>query len=77
VSSLGILRYALHGIPEITAYFVAALAGGIFSAALVRGDLNGPKARRIFADCGDLLVIALVILLLAAAIEVFITPLFF
>jgi uncharacterized membrane protein SpoIIM required for sporulation len=77
IGGIGVLRYALHGIPEITAYFIAALAGGIFSAALMRGDLGGPKARRIMLDCGDLLVIALAILLLAAAIEVYITPIFF
>jgi hypothetical protein len=27
--SYGLLMYALHGIPEILAYFVAGLAGGI------------------------------------------------
>ena len=29
ILSLGLFRYFLHGIPEITAYFIAGLAGGI------------------------------------------------
>ena len=33
VASLGLLRYMIHGIPEILAYFIAGLAGGIISMA--------------------------------------------
>jgi uncharacterized membrane protein SpoIIM required for sporulation len=43
----------------------------------MRGDLAGPKAKRIMLDCGDLVIVAFVVLLLAAALEVYITPLFF
>ncbi|MEK6916650.1 MAG: hypothetical protein AABW92_02800, partial [Nanoarchaeota archaeon] len=32
----GLLRYTLHGIPEILAYFVAGLGGGIISVAAIR-----------------------------------------
>jgi len=37
---LGISRYMIHGIPEIGAYFIGALAGGIISVAVIRNDFG-------------------------------------
>ncbi len=74
---LAILRYAIHGIPEIAAYFVAGLAGGIISVAMINRDLETGKFRRIVLDVIDLCLIAIVILVLAALLEVYVTPLFF
>ncbi|MBT7237871.1 stage II sporulation protein M [Candidatus Woesearchaeota archaeon] len=74
---LAILRYAIHGIPEIIAYFVAGLAGGIISVAMINRDLESSKFRRIILDVIDLCLIAIVILILAALLEVYVTPLFF
>ena len=74
---LAFLRYAIHGIPEIVAYFVAGLAGGIISVAMINGDLEGDKYRKIVLDVVDLCLIALVILIIAALLEVFVTPVFF
>ena len=42
-TALGVLRYSLHGIPEITAYIVAGLAGGIISVAVIRHDFSSKK----------------------------------
>ena len=33
--SLGLARYMIHGIPEIAAYFIGGLAGGIISVAVI------------------------------------------
>ncbi|HIH37862.1 stage II sporulation protein M [Candidatus Woesearchaeota archaeon] len=75
--SLSILRYAIHGIPEILAYFTGGLAGGIISIAVIRHDFQSEKFEKIILDSSDLLLISLGILCIAAFLEVFITPLFY
>lgn len=70
----GVLRYMIHGLPEIAAYFVAALAGGILSVSVIRHDTNSEKFWSIVEDALLLVIIAMVILLISAIIEVFITP---
>jgi uncharacterized membrane protein SpoIIM required for sporulation len=72
--SSGLLRYSIHGIPEILAYFVAALAGGIISIAVINHEFTSRKFEHILLDSADLLMLAIGILFLAALIEVFITP---
>ena len=72
--SSGILRYTVHGIPEILAYFVAALAGGIISIAVINQEFNSRKFEHILLDSADLLMLAIAILFIAAILEVFITP---
>jgi len=74
---LVILRYAIHGIPEIIAYFVAGLAGGIISVAMINRDLETNKFRKIVLDVIDLSLIAVLILIFAGLLEVYVTPLFF
>ncbi len=77
VYSLSLLRYLIHGIPEIGAYFVGGLAGGIISVAMINHDLESEKFKNIMMDALDLIIIAVFILFIAALIEVFITPIFF
>jgi uncharacterized membrane protein SpoIIM required for sporulation len=72
--SSGILRYTVHGIPEILAYFVAALAGGIISIAVINHEFNSRKFEHILLDSADLLMLAIGILFIAALLEVFVTP---
>jgi uncharacterized membrane protein SpoIIM required for sporulation len=76
-SSLSVLRYSLHGVPEILAYFVAGLAGGILSVAIIKRDFETKRFERILLDSSDLILIAVFILFVAALIEVFVTPAFF
>jgi len=73
----GIVRYMIHGIPEIGAYFIGALAGGIFSVAIIRKDLHGENLWEILQDSLVLVIIAIVILFVAALMEVFLTPALF
>ncbi len=71
---IGLGRYMIHGIPEIAAYFVAALAGGILSLAVIRKDLNKDRFWNILQDSFNLLIIAIIIIFVSGIIEVFITP---
>lgn len=72
--SSGIMRYAIHGIPEILAYFVAALAGGIISIAVINHEFTSRKFEHVLLDSADLLILAIGILFVAALLEVFLTP---
>ena len=74
---MGIGRYMIHGFPEITAYFVTALAGGIFGVNILRNGLKSPKLFRVVENVAILLFIAMIILIIAAIIEVYITPIIF
>lgn len=73
----GLARYMVHGIPEISAYFVGALAGGIVSVAVIRKDLRGEGAWKILQDSLLLVIIAILILVVAALMEVYLTPALF
>ncbi|GAG01403.1 unnamed protein product, partial [marine sediment metagenome] len=75
ITSLGLLRYAIHGIPEIAAYFIGGLASGIISIAIIKHDFMGKQFKHILKDAMVLILIAVVVLIAAALIEVFITPL--
>jgi uncharacterized membrane protein SpoIIM required for sporulation len=73
----GLLRYMIHGLPEISAYFVGALAGGIVSVAVIRKDLRGEGTWKILQDALILVILAIIILIVAGLMEVYLTPLLF
>lgn len=77
VFSLGIFRYMTHGVFEIAAYFVGGLAGGIISFGIINHDFRTKRFKYVMFDALSLLVIAVVVLFIAALIEVFITPVLF
>ncbi len=79
ISSLpiGLARYMIHGLPEIAAYFIAALAGGILSIAVIKHDENSKNFWGILQDSLNLIIAAIIILVISAGIEVFITPYLF
>ncbi len=74
---LGLLRYFIHGIPEIAAYFVGGLAGGIISVAIIKHHFSTKYFDKILLDASHLITIAAIMLVVAGIIEVFVTPLFF
>lgn len=74
---LGVLRFLIHGIPEIASYFIVALAGGMVSVAVVNHEAGTEKFWDVLQDSLTLIILAVVILFLAAFVEVFITPLLF
>jgi len=75
--SSGLLRYSIHGIPEMLAYFTAGLAGSIISVAIIRHDFGSGKFKHILIDSLDMIFLSVFILFIAALLEVFVTPLFF
>ena len=76
-TSFSLLRYMIHGVPEILAYIVAGLAGGIISIAIIRHDFATKNFERIILDASDLILLSIFILVVAAFLEVYITPIFF
>jgi len=74
---LGLARYMIHGFPEIAAYFVTALAGGIFGVGVLRNGFRSKKFLKILENTVILLFIAIVLVIIAALIEVYFTPVLF
>lgn len=74
VATFSFFRYMTHGLFEMAAYFVAGLAGGIISIALIKHSL---RKHRVLADSLYLVLISIGLLILAGFVEVFITPIFF
>jgi len=75
--SSGFLRYLIHGIPEIAAYFIAALAGGILSVAVIRHNFKDKEFWKVVKDSINMFLISIIVLVAAALIEVLIIPLLF
>jgi len=72
---LAFTKYFIHGIPEMLAYLITALAGGILYSAMIRGDLTvSEKKKKIFLDILTLIIISIVLLVIAAVIETNISP---
>jgi uncharacterized membrane protein SpoIIM required for sporulation len=68
-------KYFAHGIPEMIAYLITAVAGGLIYVAIWRGDIMSEKKRKkLFFDVLVLVAISLFILILAGLIEVYISP---
>lgn len=74
VISSSLAGYFVHGIPEMIAYFTAGIAGGILSMALVRGGFRSVTFKKAREDSLNLAGFALIMLFLAALVEIFISP---
>jgi len=74
---IGITRYMIHGFPEIAAYFITALAGGIFGVGAIRNGIGNRRFLRVVENVVILLFIAIMILVGAALVEVYFTPILF
>jgi len=71
----GILRLLPHGICEFSAFFIASVAGGLFSVAIERKAYKRmPVFRRIVLDVLKLLVLATLLLAAGAFIEAVLYP---
>lgn len=71
------LRYFVHGLPEIGSYFIAALAGGMISFAVIRREIGTERFWKVLQDSLNLIILAIILLFISALMEVFLTPLFF
>ncbi|NQV90859.1 stage II sporulation protein M [Candidatus Woesearchaeota archaeon] len=74
VAVFSFMRYMTHGVFEIMAYFIAGLAGGIISIALIKHNM---EERSVLVDALDLVLISLGLIIVAGVVEVYVTPLFF
>jgi len=77
IGGLSLARYIIHGAPEILAYFVGGLAGGIISVAIINHDFGTKNFEKILLDSSDLIIISVSMLFMASLLEVFVTPIFF
>jgi len=71
------MRYMTHGMFEILAYFIAGLAGGIISVAVINHKTTSEQFKHVVIDSLDLILLGFIVLVFAAFVEVFITPVFF
>lgn len=74
---LGMARYMIHGIPEIASYFIVALAGGFISVAVIKHEFGTGRFWKVLHDSLNLIILAVVVLFIAAILEVFVTPAIF
>jgi uncharacterized membrane protein SpoIIM required for sporulation len=65
-SFLGLLP---HGIFELSSYFVASIAGGIFSVAIMRRHLERPELKIVLFDSFVLVLISIALLVIGALVE--------
>lgn len=67
------VRYLPHGLIEMMAYIIAGLAGAIISVAIVRHTFGTKKFMRVVSDSVNLIAISILLLIIAAFVEAFIT----
>ena len=73
--SFSYVKYFIHGIPEIAAYFVGGLGAAMISIALARHKPTDQKFHQILLDSFSLILLSLGLLFLAAILEVTVSPL--
>ena len=74
IISSSLAGYFVHGIPEMIAYFIAGIAGGILSMTMVKEGIWSVKFKKAREDSFNLIGFAIIMLFLAALVEVFISP---
>jgi len=74
IVSVGLLRYSIHGIPEILGYFTAGLAGGIISVAVIKQRFRTKEFFHTIMDSLDLVILSVGLIVIAALLEVYVTP---
>jgi uncharacterized membrane protein SpoIIM required for sporulation len=75
--TVGLSRYLIHALPEIGAFFVAGLAGGLISIGMLRYELFDKNFELIAKDALFLTLVASILIVLAAVIEVSVSPLIY
>lgn len=70
-SVLGI--FAIHMLPEVFGFLLAAIAGGVVSQAIVSEKFSSPKFKNVFRDALVLVLIASACIAVGAALEVYVT----
>ena len=68
--TLGLVRYFIHGLPEMLGYFIGGLAGGIISCAVIRKQFALKKSLPLLYDFFGLILVAVLLLFISAVLEV-------
>jgi len=71
---IALARYLIHGLPEIGAYFIGTLAGGIVGISIIRKEFKTEKFWDVLHDSLLLIMVAIILLVFASLVEVYITP---
>jgi uncharacterized membrane protein SpoIIM required for sporulation len=64
-------------LPEISAYFITAMAGGILGIGVMRHGIQDKRFYHILENVVILLFLSIMILIIAGLMEVYLTPNFF
>lgn len=78
--AFGISKFMIHGIPEIAAYFIATMAGGMASFALmgyIHDSITLDNLRKIIRHAAMFLLVGILVLALGVLIELYISPILF
>ena len=68
--SIGTAYYLLHLIPEVVAYFYAAVAGAFISSAMIRYQPFSKSSNKLIGISLALIGVSIVLILFAAVIEI-------
>ena len=66
----------MSGILKVVGYSTFALAGGLVSVAVIRHETGTEKFWEVLQDSLNLIILAIVVLFIAALMEVYLTPVF-
>ncbi|PIN86910.1 hypothetical protein COV19_02790 [Candidatus Woesearchaeota archaeon CG10_big_fil_rev_8_21_14_0_10_44_13] len=75
--SLIVGLFMIHMVPEISGFLIAAIAGGVLSKAILREKWSSGHFKNVFKDALMLLVIACMLIVVAAFLEVYVTTYMF
>lgn len=65
--------FLIHLLPEVSGFMIAAIAGGVVSKAVMHEKRGSAHFKNVFKDATVLLGIAILLVLIGAVIEVFVT----
>ncbi|HIH12147.1 TPA: stage II sporulation protein M [Candidatus Woesearchaeota archaeon] len=74
ILSSSFIGYFAHGLPEMMAFFIGGLGGGILSVSILKDGIHSPAFHRAGRDSFNLVAFAAFMLVLAGLIEVFVSP---
>ncbi len=69
--------FLIHMLPEISGFLIAAIAGGVVSKALILEKRGKEHFRNVFQDAFVLMLIAVVLIIIAAFLETFVSSALF
>ncbi len=69
--------FSIHMLPEVAGFLLAAISGGVVSKAVMRERMGGKGFSHVVEDATALLFISCLLIIIAAFLEVYVTPYLF